>query len=69
MANLLRGTVATLAGLAFRRGVNLWGPAAFDLNAYDSEAFDTFDGGAIVETGSARATNDGLTFTRTTELQ
>lgn len=66
--SFLRSTIATLAGLAFERITNLWGPAAFDASAFDDDAFDTFDGGALTATGPGAMTGDGLTFTRTTEL-
>lgn len=66
--SFLRTTIATLTGIAFQRGVGVSPPGAFDASAFDEDAFDTFDGGAITERGPSVVTGAGLTFTRTTEL-
>jgi hypothetical protein len=66
--SFLRTTIATLTGLAFTRAEDIWGPGAFDLAAFDVDAFDTFDGGALIQHANETATGTGLAFTRTTTL-
>ncbi len=67
---LLRTTISTLTGLAFSRLTNLFGPGAgaFDLAAFDDDAFDSFDGGAIGEDQQTSMTRSGLSFSRGTDV-